>query len=84
MPDKDTREAPKCASKPTTAAELLAWGAAEDRARQADLARIASTEDFNDAKAAANRRRRAAGLTRNEAAHWIKEAQIAKRRAGGS
>lgn len=59
--------------------ELAEWGDSEDAARKADLAAASHTGDYESAKSAAARRRKAAGLTVGQAARAVIDSQRRRR-----
>ena len=61
-------------------AEMLAWGAAESAARQADL-EVRSAEGLRTAQANAERRRKAIGAAIGQAADMVIRANREARRA---
>lgn len=63
-----------------TAAEMLAWGAAESAARQADL-KVRSAEGLRAAQANAELRRKAIGATVGQASDMVIRANREARRS---
>lgn len=63
-----------------TEAEMLAWGAAESRARIADLDGVRSADALKAAQAAAEARRKLIGATRGQAADMVIRANREARR----
>jgi hypothetical protein len=62
-----------------TAEQMLAWGAQESAARQADLAEVKSKEALTAAQANCEARRKLIGATRGQATSMVLQANRAKR-----
>lgn len=63
--------------------ELVAWGAAEDNRRKAEMESVASELDLDLVQAACRDRRKAVGLSAADAFKCIRAAQVAEKQGWG-